>query len=169
MPDTTTDQAEVLIATPKVTPIKPAMSGVKLDAKNVDWRFNSILIAVAVISVLFIAYLIYVGNIAPMIFAGTSGKASITKSLIFAYPLTIAQNDGVSDLKAFIVSEDGYPVPNKRISLFSTLGEVTPSSVETDVNGYAKFAFKSASPGTASIQIVADQKKLSQKVTVKVE
>jgi hypothetical protein len=113
--------------------------------------------------------ILYVGSIGPLIFAGSTIKASDTKSMVFAYPLTITQNTGTSTIQVFLVAEDGKPIPNKEVTLNSSLGQASPESVTTDQTGTATFSFTSGVTGIAELSPVVDSKRIPQIVTVKVQ
>jgi len=144
--------------TPEFKPIK----------KKIDFRFLWMAVVTAAAFVSLVAYLVYVGNIAPLIFAGASPKASTVKSMVFAYPLTIEKALGTSTVKVFLVSENGSPIPNKVVALTASLGTVSPPSIETDETGTAIFTFTSDEIGVAELTPFADNQKLAQTVTVKV-
>lgn len=116
------------------------------------------------------AALIYVSNIAPLIFAGTTIKASDSKSVILAYPLTISKDTGQSVIQVFLVADDGKPIVNKDVSITASLGSFTPAAAKTSETGSASFTFISDESGIAEINTIADGRPMAlQRVTVKVE
>ncbi|MFO0703534.1 MAG: Ig-like domain-containing protein [Patescibacteria group bacterium] len=136
--------------------------------KKIDWRFLWMAIVTGVAFVAFAGYLLYVNNIAPLIFAGSTAKASPVKSMVFAYPLTIDKAVGESSVQVFLISEEGKPIPNKVVALTTSLGNVVPATTTTDENGTAVFTFTSSEGGVAELTPYADNQKLAQSVTVKV-
>ncbi len=139
-----------------------------LRKKKIDMRFVWMGIATAVGFVSFFIYVVYVGEVAPRIFAGSTARASLSKSLIFAYPLTISSGEK-SSVSAFVVSEDGDPIGNKTVIISSNLGTVLPTTAKTDEDGNAKFEFYSNTPGIAELAIVTDDMRLPQTVTIEVK
>ncbi|NTU47308.1 hypothetical protein HGA88_06835 [Candidatus Roizmanbacteria bacterium] len=91
-------------------------------------------------------------------------------SLLFAWPLTLkAGADTSSKITVFVRSTNGKPLSNKEVSLSSTIGNVTPSSVVSDKEGKAEFTLSSPISGVANVEATADNLKVLQKVSVKFE
>lgn len=96
---------------------------------------------------------------------------SSDNSLIFAWPLTSkAEGKSSVQINVFIRNVTNVPLPNKKVTLTSTVGLVEPSEFTTDKGGKATFSISSTSPGTAEISATVDNTiQLKQKVTVKFE
>lgn len=152
--------------TPVAAPDTRSIPSIK--NKRIDRRFVLMGIITTIGFLCFFVYLVYVGEISPRIFAGSSARASLSKSLIFAYPLTISSNGEKSSVSVFVVSEDGDPIGNKPVIVNTNIGTVQPITMNTDSNGNAKFEFSSNTPGIAELAIVADDMKLTQTVSIEV-
>lgn len=93
-------------------------------------------------------------------------------SKIFAWPLSSIKANGISEseINVFVVSESDKPIPNKQITLTSSLGTVKESTASTDNNGKATLHITSATPGIAQIQAIIEPGiNINQKITVEFE
>lgn len=99
-------------------------------------------------------------------------SASQEKSLIIAWPYLSVPADGntESTVNVFVISQSDKPVPNKTVTLLTTLGQVKEAQLTTDNDGKATFHLSSSTPGIAEIRAVVDKTvELSRKITVKFE
>jgi len=96
---------------------------------------------------------------------------SAANSLLFAYPLSV-KADGISQstINVFIRSDKGMPVKEQKITLSTTIGNVSEGEVATDEQGKSTFHLTSSKPGIASIEaLVGGSIRLTQKLSVKFE
>lgn len=95
---------------------------------------------------------------------------SARNSLVFAYPLTV-KADGVSKNKVtiFVRNEANNVIPNKPVTISTTLGEPVEKVITTGKDGKAEFNITSITPGIAEITASVSNVTLLQKVTVKFE
>lgn len=92
-------------------------------------------------------------------------------SLIFAWPLT-AKADGKTMvlINIFVRNNNNIPLPNKKVSVISTLGNINEIQATTDKAGKASFNLTSHTVGLAEISaIINNQIKLNQTISVKFE
>jgi hypothetical protein len=96
---------------------------------------------------------------------------SSNASLIFAWPLTAKADGGETvAVNIFVRNANNLPLPNKKVSVITTLGNINELQPTTDKSGKATFNLSSASPGLAELTATVDnQVQLKQKVTVKFE
>lgn len=96
---------------------------------------------------------------------------SSKNSLILVWPLN-APADGKTqiNINVFVRNAKNLSLPNKKVSLTTTLGKINEIQPITDKNGKSVFTLTSTSPGVAEIEALIDnQIKLDQKLTVKFE
>lgn len=95
---------------------------------------------------------------------------SAKNSLVFAYPLTV-KADGVSQNKVtiFVRNDTNNVIPNKVVTITTSLGTPTKTEITTGKDGKAEFNITSTRPGVAEITATAGNVLLQQKVTVKFE
>lgn len=94
------------------------------------------------------------------------------RSRIIAWPLSSIKANGVSEseINVFIVSESDKPIPNKQVTLTTTLGSLKESSVATDNNGKATLHISSTTPGVAQIKASVEPGiNLNQNISVQFE
>lgn len=92
-------------------------------------------------------------------------------SLIFAWPLTaVANGQPTVAVNIFVRNVNNLPLPNKKVSLVTSLGNINEVQSTTDKSGKATFNLGSTSPGLAELTATVDnQVQLKQKVTIKFE
>ncbi len=95
---------------------------------------------------------------------------SAKNSLVFAYPLTV-KADGISKNKVtvFVRNDANNVIPNKKVTITTSLGESIEKEITTGKDGKAEFHITSITPGIAEITVNASNVILLQKVTVKFE
>lgn len=118
--------------------------------------------------VFFIAILFFNEPLSKLTRAKEETVPSPQKSLIFAWPLTI-KSDGkdISQINVFIRNKDNKLIPDKKVELRSSLGDIKNITVSSDANGKTTFQLTSTTPGIANITAVADGIKLDSKITIK--
>lgn len=96
---------------------------------------------------------------------------SETTSLIFAWPITIkADGKSASTITVFARTGNNRPLINKPVTVTSTLGNIKPSTVNTDNEGKALLTLSSTEKGIAQLEAVINNSvTVSQKITVKFE
>ena len=95
---------------------------------------------------------------------------SAETSIILAWPLTAkASNQSIIAINVFIRNHNNAPLPNKKVTLQSNLGQVKEAEVITDKAGKATFNLSSDSPGIAEVVATADGVQVKQKVSIKFE
>lgn len=132
----------------------------------------------ALISLFFISFAFFAGltifnePLNTLIRAKEDFIPSPVRSKIIAWPLSSLKANGVSEseINVFVVSQSDKPVPNKQVTLTSTLGNLRETSATTDNNGKATLHISSTTPGVAQIQAVVEPDiSLNQKVTIQFE
>ncbi|OGK23782.1 hypothetical protein A2954_03140 [Candidatus Roizmanbacteria bacterium RIFCSPLOWO2_01_FULL_37_12] len=132
----------------------------------------------ALITLFFISFAFFAGltifndPLTRLIRAREDFTPSPVRSKILAWPLSSIKANGISEseINVFIVSESDKPVPNKLVTLTSTLGNLKESSATTDNNGKATLHITSSSPGIAEVQAsVEPGVNLNQKITIEFE
>ena len=97
---------------------------------------------------------------------------SAERSKILAWPFPSVKADGLTEstINVFVVSESDKPISDRKVSLSSTLGNITNTSAITDKNGKATFNISSTTPGIAELEAVVDPNiKLTQKISINFE
>ena len=132
----------------------------------------------ALIMLFFISFVFFVGLTIfnnPLRYL-TSAKEDFTpspvRSKIIAWPLSSLKAHGVaqSEINVFVVSESDKPIPNKQVTLTSTLGNLRETTVITDNNGKATLHITSSNPGVAQIEAMVEPGiKLNHKITIQFE
>lgn len=118
---------------------------------------------------IFISVVVFGKPLSTFTRAAEESKPSAAKSLIFAWPLSasVARSETVK-VDVFVRSGTGIPISNRRITLGSTLGSVSPQSVQTDSTGKASFSLTSQTVGTSQLTATVDNSvPVTQKVSVK--
>lgn len=102
--------------------------------------------------------------------ANDNRPISLTSSLIFAWPLEVkADNEENTEITVFIRDKDGKGIPEKQVTISSTIGDILGNPSITDSQGKAVFTITSATNGVAEIEAMVDNRKLQNNVTVKFE
>ena len=102
--------------------------------------------------------------------ANTNTPVSLQKSLIFAWPLTVAaDNQASSEVTIFIRDEEGKGLNERQVTLQTTVGTVDTATALTNGEGKVIFKLTSATKGVAKIEASVDNKKLQRSVTVQFE
>ncbi|KKQ01801.1 MAG: hypothetical protein US11_C0004G0071 [Candidatus Roizmanbacteria bacterium GW2011_GWA2_36_23] len=96
---------------------------------------------------------------------------SSDSTLIFAWPLSVKISEGTKvQINVFVRNMNNIPLPNKTVTLNSTLGKISENNIITDKAGKAVFTLKPSVPGIAEISATVDnQVQVKQKITVKIE
>ena len=101
--------------------------------------------------------------------ANQEASASEVRSIMFAWPLTVPSGNSDIKVDVFIRNTDDKPIPNKKVTLSSSLGTSREIVNPTDHTGKATFSVSSAKPGVATVTAVVDNVKLNQQLTLKFE
>ena len=118
---------------------------------------------------LFVTFVIFNQPLSRFIRAEEEFVPSTKKSLIFAWPLKSSVGNPVN-ISVFLRNENGVPIVNKKITLSTTLGQITPNQVLTDKSGKAEFILTSYSPGIAEVSATAENNYvINEKVSIKFE
>ena len=112
----------------------------------------------ALIFLFFLAFIVFIGftvfgsRISVFTRAKEELITSSKSSLVYAWPLT-ASADGKTKIvvNVFVRNSNNLPLPNKSVSLQTTLGKVSESSVVTDKFGNSSFTLTSITPGMAIV------------------
>ncbi len=93
---------------------------------------------------------------------------SSTNSLMFVWPLTSkADNQAQVNINVFVRSTNNKFIPNKLVTVSTTLGNIKVLSNTSDKNGQTSFALTSSVPGKAELSATIDNSiPISQKLTV---
>ena len=105
-----------------------------------------------------------------LIRASQEVNASPTNSLILAYPLSLkADGKTQSIVTVFLRNEQNYPVPNKPVTVSTSLGQIKEGEITTSKDGKAEFHLLSTNPGLANITARIGTLEIAQKISVKFE
>lgn len=118
---------------------------------------------------LFVSILVFQQPITKLTKAKEEFLPSPTKSLIFAWPLSLSA-DGKSEtiINVFVRNEKEFPITNKKVTLTTTLGTIKEIQPVSDKQGKTEFKLSSISSGVAQIKATVDNSiELEQKVSVK--
>lgn len=134
-------------------------------------------ILIVLLSVFFLVFTLFTGStlfknqFSRIIKATESTIPDPNKSLMIAYPLTIvADGHSKSKISVFVRNNKESGLLNKKVTLITTLGEITPLNYSTDKNGKAEFLISSKTPGTAVIEAIIDDKiKILSKLSIHFE
>ena len=94
------------------------------------------------------------------------------RSKIIAWPFPTLKADGISEsvISVFIISQSDKPIPDRTVTLSSSLGNLKGSTATTDNNGKAEFRLSSSVPGISQIEAIVEPNiKLNQKVSIQFE
>ncbi len=96
---------------------------------------------------------------------------SAETSLIFAWPLSTKTDEKSSAMvNVFVRNMNNFPLANKKVSLTTSLGQITEIQSVTDKSGKATFKLSSNTAGVAELTAIVDnQIQIKQKVSVKFE
>lgn len=100
--------------------------------------------------------------------ASAANKPSETASLLFGYPLLV-KADGIakSNINIFIRSDKGMPVKDHKVTVVTSMGDLSEKEVTTNEQGKAVLTISSATPGTAVIQaFIGGTTKMSQSLSI---
>lgn len=119
---------------------------------------------------IFISVVIFNKPLSSLIRATEDVSPSQNQSLIFAWPLSV-KADGVSQsaVTVFIRSATSKPVPEKTVTLETTMGNIKEVQNTTDKTGKASFTVSSTTPGIAQLSASVEGASLVQQVSIKFE
>lgn len=94
---------------------------------------------------------------------------SITSSLLFAYPLSVkADGTTKSTINVFIRSDKGMPVKDQKLTISSSLGDLSLKEITTDDKGKATVTLTSTAPGIAVVEaFIGGTLKMTQTLSIK--
>jgi len=112
----------------------------------------------ALIFLFFLAFIVFIGftvfgsRISVFTRAKEELITSSKSSLLYAWPLT-APADGKTKIaiNVFIRNSNNLPLPNKSVTLKTTLGYIAEQTVVTDKFGNSSFIMTSVTPGLAIV------------------
>jgi len=94
---------------------------------------------------------------------------SISASLLFGYPLLV-KADGTSKttINIFVRSDKGMPVKDQKLTITSSLGDLSSKDAVTDEKGKATLTLTSATPGIANVEaFIGGNLKMTQTLSIK--
>ncbi len=96
---------------------------------------------------------------------------SSQNSLIFGWPLTTkADGKQTAEINIFVRNSTNIPLPNKKVTLNTSLGSFKTNDITTDKAGKATFYLVADAPGLAELTAMIDnQIQLKQKLSIKFE
>jgi hypothetical protein len=95
-------------------------------------------------------------------------KPSGDASLVLVYPLEIPVQGGLATITVFLRADNTRPTPNKHVTLTTSSGQISPSSLTSDAEGKVAAQFTCTSSGLAEIHaIIEDNIPVKQQVSVK--
>ncbi len=134
-----------------------------------DRNLTSLMAVFFVAFLVFLSFAFFGNNISRILKAKEDFSPSSTQTLMLAYPLTV-KADGVdrSNITVFVRDANTRPVPNKIIKLTTSLGELLPDIVTSDLDGKATTRLTCSSSGIAELHAIIDNTiAVKQQVTVK--
>lgn len=115
-----------------------------------------------------LSLIVFENPISRAIKAKDEHNVSYGTSLIFAWPYSVTANGKDSSLiTVFVKSDVGAPIPNKQVTLQTSVGDLSDASVMTDNTGKAEFTITSTVEGDALIEALIDNNKLTNNITIK--
>lgn len=117
---------------------------------------------------LFISILVFQQPITKLTKAKEEFLPSSTKSLIFAWPLSLPA-DGKSEtiINVFVRNEKETPITDKKVTLTTTLGIIKETQPISDKQGKTEFKLSSSNQGVAQIKTTVDNSiELEQKISI---
>lgn len=116
---------------------------------------------------LFVSFVIFQKPLARLTRAKEEFLPSAENSLIMAYPLKLkADGKSTSNVNVFIRSTSDVPIANAIVNLSSSIGQLTPNMISTDIEGKASFVLVSDQVGVASIEAKVNNQILDKKISV---
>lgn len=135
-----------------------------------DKKLSALLVLFVLIFSLFIIFLVFREPIATFTRAKEELIPSSESSLIFAWPLTAKVGPDKVSINVFVRNANNLPLPNKIVTLQTSLGSLNTNSQTTDKSGKASFGLTSQNPEVAEIVATVDnQVQLKQTVSIKFE
>ena len=135
-----------------------------------DKKLTGLMLVFFLSFVVFISVVLFNKPLSQLIRASQEVNPSATNSLVLAWPLTVsADGESQSTITIFLRNDKNYPVPNKSVSITTSLGQVKETSMVTTKDGKAEFHLLSNSPGVADITALSGGLELSQKISIKFE
>ena len=136
-----------------------------------DKKLGALLTVFFLSFTLFITVVFFNKPIAKFTRAKEDFLPSSTNSLVLAFPLTVkADGSSKSIINVFIRSDKGIPIKEQKVTVSSSLGDITEVNGTTDDQGKATFNLSSSQPGIAAIEaIIGGTMTLTQKLSVKFE
>lgn len=115
----------------------------------------------------FTGYILTNGSIAQFTRADIAKDASLQKSLIFAWPMSIAA-DGNSavEITIFARNENNEGMAEKSVKIITSVGVVKEGEQLTGPDGKAVFHISSSASGIAEISAFIDNRRLLRDITV---
>ncbi len=118
---------------------------------------------VGLVSLFFIAFFVFLAvvffskSLTQLTRAKEDTLPSGSNSLIFAWPLSAkANSQSEINVNVFVRSGTNKFIPNKAVTLNTTLGKIRISSEISDKNGKASFVLTSDRPGKADLTATID-------------
>ena len=118
----------------------------------------------------FFSVVVFNKPLSRLIRASQETYPSAANSLVFAWPLTVkADGQTSSTITVFLRNEKNYPVPDKPVTILTSLGEIKESQVVSSKDGKTEFHIISSTAGIADITVQTGSLTLTQKISVKFE
>lgn len=129
---------------------------------------------VALLSIFFLVFTLFLGTtlfenqFSRIIKATESTNPDPEKSIMLAYPLTVnADGQSKAKITVFVRNNKEAGLLNKKVTLNTSLGEITPLNFITDKSGKTEFLISSSTPGTAIVEATVDDSiKLTSKLSI---
>jgi len=135
-----------------------------------DKRLTGLLVVFFLAFGLFTSLVVFNKPLSRLIRASQEITPSVENSLILAWPLTVkADGQAATTVTVFLRNEKNYPVPNRSVSVSSTIGSFRENELTTDKGGKAEFHLISNTAGVAEISATTGPLRLVQKISVKFE
>lgn len=133
-----------------------------------DKKFTALIGIFFLSFVLFATIVVFRAPLTTLTRASEELKASSEFSRMIVFPLSLPA-DGKSevDIAVFVANLKQKPLPNKVVSITTTLGEFKQqSAVSEGVNAKADFQLTSSVPGTATVTVTLDNSVKLKPVTI---
>ena len=133
-----------------------------------DKKFLGLTLLLVVTFIIFTTIVVLSGSFNIFSRASTNSQASLSNSLIFAWPLEVpADGSTISEITVFIRNSEGKGVPAQRVALTSSIGTLAVPVAQTTDDGKAVFRISSAQIGVAQIEALVNNRKLQRTISVK--
>lgn len=133
-----------------------------------DKKFTALIGIFFLSLVLFATIVVFRAPLTSLTRANEEQNASAEFSRMIVFPLSLpADGKSESTITIFVANLKQKPLPNKVISVSTTLGEFKQqSTISEGVNAKAEFQLSSSVPGTATVSVTLDNNVKLKPITI---